>query len=222
MKNEITPIGTADSGNSMSESTEGIISCFFEKFNSRNTLTRLEYIQKVGEAIESARCLKLLKEANNKKALKTSIEKIDDALSKLIPALEKIDGYALSVLINEIDKEVGYRGFPNIEPFREPDEYAEYVLKPFHQKIACSIKVLADTTELRRQDWKYDLSIKLVRLYKVISGNFPKNIGSEGRPQPPDFNKFVADISFAELKENLSERIIRKAIVDSKSDALLK
>jgi hypothetical protein len=219
MKKEVMPIGITDLGPPMLRSTEEIISCFFEKFNSKNTLTRLEYIQKVGEAVESARSFKLLKEANNKRTLKTSIEKIDKALSKLIPALEEIDGFVLSVLINEIDKEVGYCGFSNIEPFREPGQYAEYVLKPFHQKIASSIKVLADTNELRRQHWKYDLSIKLVRLYQVITGDFPKNIGSDGRSQPPDFNKFVADISFAELKEHLSERIIREAIVDSKSDS---
>ena len=219
MKKEVMPIGITDLGPPMLRSTEEIISCFFEKFNSKNTLTRFEYIQKVGEAVESARSFKLLKEANNKRTLKTSIEKIDKALSKLIPALEEIDGFVLSVLINEIDKEVGYCGFSKIEPFREPGKYAENVLKPFHQKIASSIKVLADTNELRIQHWKYDLSIKLVRLYKVISGDYPKNIGSDGSSQPPEFNKFVADISFAELKENLSERIIRKAIVDSKSDS---
>jgi hypothetical protein len=219
MKKEVMLIGITDLGPPMLRSTEEIISCFFEKFNSKNTLTRLEYIQKVGEAVESARSFKLLKEANNKRTLKTSIEKINKALSKLIPALEEIDWFVLSVLINEIDKEDGYHGFSNIEPFREPGQYAEHVLKPFHQKIASSIKVLADTNELRRQHWKYDLSIKLVRLYKVITGNFPKNVGSDGRSQPLDFNKFVADISFAELKENLSERIIRKAIVDSKSDS---
>lgn len=213
------PIGITDLGPPMLRSTEEIISCFFEKFNSKNTLTRFEYIQKVGEAVESARSFKLLKEANNKRTLKTSIEKIDKALSKLIPALEEIDGFVLSVLINEIDKEDGYCGFSKIEPFREPGKYAENVLKPFHQKIASSIKVLADTNELRTQHWKYDLSIKLVRLYKVISGDYPKNIGSDGSSQPPEFNKFVADISFAELKEHLSERMIRKAIVNSKSDS---
>ena len=115
--------------------------------------------------IGSARSLKELKKRNKKATLKNSIEKIDEALSKIIPALEEIDGYALSVLINQINKEIGYVGFTNIEPFKQPGEYAEYVLKPFHQKITSSIKILAETEELRKQDWKYDLSIKLASLY---------------------------------------------------------
>jgi hypothetical protein len=216
MKKVVMPLGITDVDTSISSKTEEILSSFFENFNANNTLTRMEYIQEVGEAIGAARSLKELKEKNNKASLKTSIEKIDEALSKLIPALEEIDGYALSLLISEIDKEVGYLEFPNIEPFRQPGEYAEYVLKPFHQKITSSFKILADTSELRKQDWKYDLSIKLIGLYRVITGSFPDNIGSGGSATTPIFYQFVDDISIKELGEHLSERVIRKAIVDSK------
>ena len=216
MKRVVTPIGITDVDTSISKKTEETISSFFEDFNANNTLTRMEYVQEVGEAIGAARSLKELKEKNNKASLKTSIGKIDEALSKLIPALEEIDGYALSLVISEIDKEVGYLGFPNIEPFRQPGEYAEYVLKPFHQKITSSVKILADTSGLRRQDWKYDLSIKLIGLYKVISGDYPENIGHGGNALTPVFYDFVDKISFEELGDHLSERIIREAIVDSK------
>ena len=212
MTSTIAPVGSANFNISISEESEALIEKYYEAVNLKSKIGSAKHLHDTKKILAKAKALKQFKEENKKAPHINRLGKIDKALESLISELSDLKGVSLATLQNEIRQETAQIGYNNLEPFTQPENYANEVLIPFRDKVVDSKNLLSSAKPLKKQAWKLFLAQELALSHKLLTGSAPSLFAPGSNAEKPAFNCYIEDLVRMEFRSGISERPIREAI----------